>query len=156
MFKEVVFKIVDVVGDGMIIVIVLVQVIVREGYKVIVIGINFMDLKWGIDVVVMNVVEYLYNLFCLCSDNKLICQVVIVFVNWNDDIGEIIVKVMECVGCDGVIIVEEGKLLYNEFEVVEGMQFDRGYLFLYFVMNIEKMQVELDNFYLLLVDKKVI
>lgn len=155
MLKEVASKTADVAGDGTTTATVLAQAIVREGHKAIATGINPMDLKRGIDAAVTNAVEHLHNLSRPCSDNKSIRQVATVSANWNDDIGEIIAKAMERVGRDGVITVEEGKSLHNELEVVEGMQFDRGYLSPYFVTNTEKMQVELDNPYLLLVDKKV-
>lgn len=155
MLKEVASKTADVAGDGTTTATVLAQAIVREGHKAIATGINPMDLKRGIDAAVTNAVEHLHNLSRPCSDNKSIRQVATVSANWNDDIGEIIAKAMERVGRDGVITVEEGKSLHNELEVVEGMQFDRGYLSPYFVTNTEKIQVELDNPYLLLVDKKV-
>ena len=155
MLKEVASKTADVAGDGTTTATVLAQASVREGHKAIATGINPMDLKRGIDAAVTNAVEHLHNLSRPCSDNKSIRQVATVSANWNDDIGEIIAKAMERVGRDGVITVEEGKSLHNELEVVEGMQFDRGYLSPYFVTNTEKMQVELDNPYLLLVDKKV-
>ncbi|MCP3866275.1 MAG: chaperonin GroEL [Aestuariibacter sp.] len=155
MLKEVASKTADVAGDGTTTATVLAQAIVREGHKAIATGINPMDLKRGIDAAVTNAVEHLHNLSRPCSDNKSIRQVATVSANWNDDIGEIIAKAMERVGRDGVITVEEGKSLHNELEVVEGMQFDRGYLSPYFVTNTEKMQVELENPYLLLVDKKV-
>ena len=155
MLKEVASKTADVAGDGTTTATVLAQAIVRDGHKAIATGINPMDLKRGIDAAVTNAVEHLHNLSRPCSDNKSIRQVATVSANWNDDIGEIIAKAMERVGRDGVITVEEGKSLHNELEVVEGMQFDRGYLSPYFVTNTEKMQVELDNPYLLLVDKKV-
>ena len=155
MLKEVASKTADVAGDGTTTATVLAQAIVREGHKAIATGINPMDLKRGIDAAVTNAVEHLHNLSRPCRDNKSIRQVATVSANWNDDIGEIIAKAMERVGRDGVITVEEGKSLHNELEVVEGMQFDRGYLSPYFVTNTEKMQVELDNPYLLLVDKKV-
>ena len=155
MLKEVASKTADVAGDGTTTATVLAQAIVREGHKAIATGINPMDLKRGIDAAVTNAVEHLHNLSRPCSDNKSIRQVATVSANWNDDIGEIIAKAMERVGRAGVITVEEGKSLHNELEVVEGMQFDRGYLSPYFVTNTEKMQVELENPYLLLVDKKV-
>ena len=155
MLKEVASKTADVAGDGTTTATVLAQAIVREGHKAIATGINPMDPKRGIDAAVTNAVEHLHNLSRPCSDNKSIRQVATVSANWNDDIGEIIAKAMERVGRDGVITVEEGKSLHHELEVVEGMQFDRGYLSPYFVTNTEKMQVELDNPYLLLVDKKV-
>jgi chaperonin GroEL len=126
-----------------------------EGHKAIAAGMNPMDLKRGIDHAVKAAVEKLAEIAKPCDDNKAIGQVATVSANWNTDIGEILAKAMEKVGRDGVITVEEGKSLDNELEVVEGMQFDRGYLSPYFVTNQEKMQVELDNPYILLFDKKI-
>ncbi|MFD1216829.1 MULTISPECIES: chaperonin GroEL [Microbulbifer] len=155
MVKEVASKTADIAGDGTTTATVLAQALVREGHKAIAAGMNPMDLKRGIDTAVKAAVEELAELSKPCDDTKSIRQVGTVSANWNEDIGEIIAEAMEKVGRDGVITVEEGKSLHNELEVVEGMQFDRGYLSPYFVTNQEKMQVELDNPYILLFDKKI-
>jgi len=114
-----------------------------------------MDLKRGIEAAVRAATAELQNLSKPCDDNKAIGQVATVSANWNTDIGDILAQAMEKVGKDGVITVEEGKSLENELDVVEGMQFDRGYLSPYFVTNQDKMQVELDEPYVLLFDKKI-
>ncbi|WP_043319899.1 chaperonin GroEL [Microbulbifer sp. HZ11] len=155
MVKEVASKTADVAGDGTTTATVLAQALVREGHKSIAAGMNPMDLKRGIDTAVKAAVEELAKLSKPCDDTKSIGQVGTVSANWNEDIGKIIAEAMEKVGRDGVITVEEGKSLQNELEVVEGMQFDRGYLSPYFVTNQEKMQAELDNPYILLFDKKI-
>ncbi|TCO76706.1 chaperonin GroEL [Chromatocurvus halotolerans] len=155
MLKEVASKTADVAGDGTTTATVLAQAMVREGHKAITAGYNPMDLKRGIDAAVRAAVEELKTLARPCTDNKAIGQVATVSANWNTDIGDILAEAMEKVGQDGVITVEEGKSLHNELDVVEGMQFDRGYLSPYFVTNKEKMQVELDNPYVLLFDKKI-
>ncbi|MHA7817381.1 MAG: chaperonin GroEL [Pseudohaliea sp.] len=155
MLKEVASKTADVAGDGTTTATVLAQALVREGHKAIAAGYNPMDLKRGIDATVRAAVEELKTLARPCDDNKAIGQVATVSANWNTDIGEILAEAMEKVGRDGVITVEEGKSLENELDVVEGMQFDRGYLSPYFVTNKDKMQVELDNPYVLLFDKKI-
>jgi chaperonin GroEL len=155
MVKEVASKTADAAGDGTTTATVLAQAILREGHKAIAAGYNPMDLKRGIDAAVKAATEELKNLSKPCSDNKSIGQVATVSANWNADIGTIIANAMEKVGRDGVITVEEGKSLQNELDVVEGMQFDRGYLSPYFINNQEKMQVELDNPHILLFDKKI-
>ena len=155
MVKEVASKTADVAGDGTTTATVLAQAMVREGHKAIAAGMNPMDLKRGIDAVVTRATEALKALAKPCDDSKSIGQVATVSANWNADIGDILAEAMEKVGRDGVITVEEGKSLGNELEVVEGMQFDRGYLSPYFITNQEKMQVELDNPYVLLCDKKI-
>jgi chaperonin GroEL len=155
MLKEVASKTADVAGDGTTTATVLAQAMVREGHKAITAGYNPMDLKRGIDAAVRAAVEELKSLARPCTDNKAIGQVATVSANWNTDIGDILAKAMDKVGRDGVITVEEGKSLHSELDVVEGMQFDRGYLSPYFVTNKEKMQVELDNPYILLFDKKI-
>ncbi|WP_066959908.1 chaperonin GroEL [Microbulbifer sp. Q7] len=155
MVKEVASKTADLAGDGTTTATVLAQALVREGHKSIAAGMNPMDLKRGIDTAVKAAVEELAKLAKPCDDTKSIGQVGTVSANWNEDIGQIIAEAMEKVGRDGVITVEEGKSLNNELEVVEGMQFDRGYLSPYFVTNQEKMQAELDNPYILLFDKKI-
>ena len=155
MVKEVASKTADVAGDGTTTATVLAQALVREGHKAISAGMSPMDLKRGIDTAVKAAVEELGKLAKPCDDNKSIGQVATVSANWNTDIGDILAKAMDKVGRDGVITVEEGKSLENELDVVEGMQFDRGYLSPYFITNQEKMQVELDNPYVLLFDKKI-
>ena len=155
MVKEVASKTADVAGDGTTTATVLAQAVIREGHKAIAAGFNPMDLKRGIDAAVRAATEQLSQLSKPCDDNKSIGQVATVSANWNADIGEILARAMEKVGQDGVITVEEGKSLENELDVVEGMQFDRGYLSPYFVTDKEKMQVELDNPYILLFDKKI-
>ncbi|GAA0785051.1 chaperonin GroEL [Marinobacterium sediminicola] len=155
MVKEVASKTADVAGDGTTTATVLAQALVREGHKAIASGMNPMDLKRGIDAVCKAAVEELQALSTPCADSKAIGQVGTVSANWNSDIGQILADAMDKVGRDGVITVEEGKSLENELEVVEGMQFDRGYLSPYFVTNQEKMQTELDNPYILLFDKKI-
>lgn len=155
MVKEVASKTADVAGDGTTTATVLAQALVREGLKSIAAGMNPMDLKRGIETAVKAAVEELGKLSKPCDDNKSISQVATVSANWNPDIGQILAEAMEKVGRDGVITVEEGKSLQNELDLVEGMQFDRGYLSPYFVNNQDKMQVELDNPYILLFDKKI-
>ncbi|HEY8568166.1 chaperonin GroEL [Microbulbifer sp.] len=155
MVKEVASKTADVAGDGTTTATVLAQALVREGHKAIAAGMNPMDLKRGIDTAVKAAVEELAKLAKPCEDSKAIGQVGTVSANWNADIGQIIAEAMEKVGRDGVITVEEGKSLQNELDVVEGMQFDRGYLSPYFINNQEKMQAELDNPFILLFDKKI-
>ena len=155
MLKEVASKTADVAGDGTTTATVLAQAMVREGHKAIAAGYNPMDLKRGIDATVRAAVEELKRLARPCEDSRAIRQVGTVSANWSTDIGEILAEAMDRVGRDGVITVEEGKSLHNELDVVEGMQFDRGYLSPYFVTDKEKMQVELDNPAILLFDKKI-
>ncbi|KAA1191878.1 chaperonin GroEL [Pseudohalioglobus sediminis] len=155
MVKEVASRTADVAGDGTTTATVLAQAMIREGHKAIAAGFNPMDLKRGIDAAVKAAIDELHKLSKPCDDNKAIGQVATVSANWNADIGDILAKAMEKVGRDGVITVEEGKSLENELDVVEGMQFDRGYLSPYFVTNKDKMQTELENPYLLLFDKKI-
>lgn len=155
MVKEVASRTADVAGDGTTTATVLAQAMIREGHKAIAAGFNPMDLKRGIDAAVKAAIDELHKLSKPCDDNKAIGQVATVSANWNADIGDILAQAMEKVGRDGVITVEEGKSLENELDVVEGMQFDRGYLSPYFVTNKDKMQTELENPYLLLFDKKI-
>ena len=155
MVKEVASKTADVAGDGTTTATVLAQAIVREGHKAIAAGMNPMDLKRGIDAAVAAATEQLGKMSKPCDDNKAIGQVATVSANWDTDIGKILAEAMAKVGRDGVVTVEEGKSLQNELDVVEGMQFDRGYLSPYFINNQDKMQVELDNPYILLFDKKI-
>ncbi|WP_028302408.1 chaperonin GroEL [Oceanospirillum beijerinckii] len=155
MVKEVSSKTADVAGDGTTTATVLAQALVREGHKSIAAGMNPMDLKRGIDAVVKASVDELKQLSKPCDDSNSIRQVATVSANWNTDIGDILAEAMEKAGRDGVITVEEGKSLHNELDVVEGMQFDRGYLSPYFINNQDKMLTELDNPLILLYDKKI-
>ncbi len=155
MVKEVASKANDEAGDGTTTATVLAQAIVNEGLKSVAAGMNPMDLKRGIDKAVEAVVEELKKLSTPCDSTKSIEQVGTISANSDKSVGEIIAQAMEKVGQEGVITVEEGQSLQNELEVVEGMQFDRGYLSPYFINNQEKMQVELETPYILLVDKKI-
>ena len=155
MVKEVASKANDEAGDGTTTATVLAQAIVNEGLKSVAAGMNPMDLKRGIDKAVDAVVGELKKLSTPCDSTKSIEQVGTISANSDKSVGEIIAQAMEKVGQEGVITVEEGQSLQNELEVVEGMQFDRGYLSPYFINNQEKMQVELESPYILLVDKKI-
>ncbi|MEM0911442.1 MAG: chaperonin GroEL [Pseudomonadota bacterium] len=155
MVKEVASKANDEAGDGTTTATVLAQSIVTEGLKSVAAGMNPMDLKRGIDKAVIASVEALKELSTECSDSKSIAQVGTISANSDEEVGQIIADAMEKVGKEGVITVEEGQALQNELEVVEGMQFDRGYLSPYFINNQENGTVELDSPYILLVDKKV-
>ncbi len=145
MLKEVASKTSDIAGDGTTTATVLAQSIVREGMKYVAAGMNPMDLKRGIDKAVMAVVDELKNLSKPCSTNKEIAQVGAISANADVDIGDIIAKAMDKVGKEGVITVEDGKSLNNELDVVEGMQFDRGYLSPYFINTPEKQTAVLDQ-----------
>jgi chaperonin GroEL len=155
MVKEVASKANDEAGDGTTTATVLAQAIVTEGLKSVAAGMNPMDLKRGIDKAVIAAVEELKALSTDCADSKSIAQVGTISANSDTIVGEIIAEAMEKVGKEGVITVEEGQALQNELEVVEGMQFDRGYLSPYFINSQENGSVELDAPYILLVDKKV-
>jgi len=155
MVKEVASQTANIAGDGTTTATVLAQAIIREGHKSISAGYNPMDLKRGIDAAIEAATAVLKKLSKPCNDSKAIGQVATVSANWNTDVGEILAHAMEKVGKDGVITVEEGKSLETELELVEGMQFDRGYLSPYFVNNAEKMLVELEDPYVLLYDKKI-
>ncbi len=155
MVKEVSSQTADIAGDGTTTATVLAQAILREGMKAVTAGMNPMDLKRGIDKAVTAAVEELKNLSRPCEDTKAITQVGTISANSDENIGKIIADAMDKVGKDGVITVEEGSSLYDELDVVEGMQFDRGYLSPYFVNNQEKMVAELDDPYILLHDKKI-
>jgi chaperonin GroEL len=155
MVKQVASKTSDTAGDGTTTATVLAQAMVREGLKAVAAGMNPMDLKRGIDQAVEAAVEELKQISKPCSDNKEIAQVGIISANADESIGSIIAEAMEKVGKEGVITVEEGKSLQNELEVVEGMQFDRGYLSPYFITNQETQRAELDDPYILLHDKKI-
>lgn len=155
MVKEVASKANDEAGDGTTTATVLAQAIVNEGLKAVAAGMNPMDLKRGIDKAVVSAVEELKKISQPCDNNKAIAQVGTISANSDSTIGEIIANAMEKVGKEGVITVEEGQALQDELDVVEGMQFDRGYLSPYFINNQENGTVELDSPYILLVDKKI-
>ncbi|WP_194756815.1 chaperonin GroEL [Aliidiomarina indica] len=155
MVKEVASKANDEAGDGTTTATVLAQSIVTEGLKAVAAGMNPMDLKRGIDKAVIAAVEELKKISQPCADGKAIAQVGTISANSDSTIGEIIAKAMDKVGKEGVITVEEGQGLQDELDVVEGMQFDRGYLSPYFINNQESGSVELDNPLILLVDKKI-
>lgn len=155
MVKEVASKTSDVAGDGTTTATVLAQSIIKEGMKAVAAGMNPMDLKRGVDKAVEVVVNELKKLSKPCEDDRSITQVGTISANSDDAIGRIIADAMAKVGKDGVITVEEGKSLNNELDVVEGMQFDRGYLSPYFVNKQENMTTELENPYILLHDKKI-
>jgi len=155
MVKEVASKTSDVAGDGTTTATVLAQAIVREGMKYVASGMNPMDLKRGIDKAVGVVVEELKKISKPCTTTKEIAQVGAISANADSDIGTIISDAMDKVGKEGVITVEDGKSLSNELDVVEGMQFDRGYLSPYFINNPEKQIAVIDDPYILLHDKKI-
>ncbi|NCC27036.1 MAG: chaperonin GroEL [Gammaproteobacteria bacterium] len=155
MVKEVASKTSDIAGDGTTTATVLAQAMVLEGLKAVAAGMNPMDIKRGIDKAVEASVTELKVLSRPCSTNKEIAQVGTISANSDASIGEIIAEAMEKVGKEGVITVEEGKSLQNELELVEGMQFDRGYLSPYFINNQQSQKAELDAPYILLYDKKV-
>ena len=155
MLKEVASKTSDVAGDGTTTATVLAQSIVKEGMRYVAAGINPMDLKRGIDKAVTATIDDLKKLSKPCSTSKEIAQVGSISANSDAEIGKIIAEAMEKVGKEGVITVEDGSGLQNELEVVEGMQFDRGYLSPYFVSSAEKQIALLENPYVLLHDKKI-
>lgn len=155
MLKEVASQTNDIAGDGTTTATVLAQSIVTEGLKAVAAGMNPMDLKRGIEKAVTAAVEELKTISVPCEDQKAIAQVGTISANSDESVGKIIAEAMAKVGKEGVITVEEGSGLHNELDVVEGMQFDRGYLSPYFVTNAESMQAELENPYILLVDKKI-
>ncbi|HCG1145336.1 TPA: chaperonin GroEL [Pseudomonas aeruginosa] len=153
--KDVASKVNDAAGDGTTTATVLAQAIVNEGLKAVAAGMNPMDLKRGIDKATVAIVAQLKELAKPCADTKAIAQVGTISANSDESIGQIIAEAMEKVGKEGVITVEEGSGLENELSVVEGMQFDRGYLSPYFVNKPDTMAAELDSPLLLLVDKKI-
>ena len=155
MVKEVASQTSDVAGDGTTTATVLAQAMVREGMKAVAAGMNPMDLKRGIDKSVHAVVDKLSDLSEPCTDNKAIAQVGTISANSDESVGNIIADAMEKVGKEGVITVEEGSSLENELDVVEGMQFDRGYLSPYFVNNQQNMSAELEDPFVLIHDKKI-
>ncbi|ABM40943.1 chaperonin GroEL [Acidovorax sp. JS42] len=153
--KEVASKTNDIAGDGTTTATVLAQAIVREGSKYVAAGLNPMDLKRGIDKAVVALVEELKKASKATTTSKEIAQVGSISANSDESVGKIIADAMDKVGKEGVITVEDGKSLENELEVVEGMQFDRGYLSPYFINNPEKQAAILDNPFVLLFDKKI-
>ena len=155
MVKEVASKTSDIAGDGTTTATVLAQALIREGMKAVAAGMNPMDLKRGIDKAVVEAVVELKKISKPCSTSKEIAQVGSISANSDANIGELIAKAMDKVGKEGVITVEEGSGLDNELDVVEGMQFDRGYLSPYFVNNQQSMSAELEDPFILLYDKKI-
>ncbi|WP_114192042.1 chaperonin GroEL [Edaphovirga cremea] len=155
MVKEVASKANDAAGDGTTTATVLAQSIITEGLKAVAAGMNPMDLKRGIDKAVIAAVEELKKLSVPCSDFKAIAQVGTISANSDDTVGKLIAEAMEKVGKEGVITVEEGTGLQDELDVVEGMQFDRGYLSPYFINKPETGSIELETPYILLADKKI-
>ena len=155
MIKQVAYQTNDEAGDGTTTATVLAQSIVNEGNKAVAAGMNPMDLKRGIDKAVLAAVEHVKGLSVPCTDNKAIAQVGTISANGDEAVGEIIAEAMEKVGKEGVITVEEGSGIENELDVVEGMQFDRGYLSPYFITNQDNMTVELETPLILLFDKKI-
>ena len=155
MVKEVASQASDRAGDGTTTATVLAQAIVNEGLKSVAAGMNPMDLKRGIDKAVVAAVAEIQSMSKPCEDRKSIAQVGTISANSDSAIGDIIAEAMEKVGKEGVITVEEGNGLENELDVVEGMQFDRGYLSPYFMTNTENQSVELEQPFILMVDKKI-
>ncbi len=155
MVKEVASQTSDIAGDGTTTATVLAQAILREGMKAVAAGMNPMDLKRGIDKAVIGAVAELKKLSKPCADTKAIAQVGTISANSDENIGNIIAEAMEKVGKEGVITVEEGSALDNQLDVVEGMQFDRGYLSPYFVNNQQSMSTELEGPFILIYDKKI-
>ena len=155
MVKEVASQASDAAGDGTTTATVLAQSIVNEGLKAVAAGMNPMDLKRGIDKAVTAAVEAVSGMATPCEDTKAIAQVGTISANSDASVGEIIAEAMDKVGKEGVITVEEGSGLENELDVVEGMQFDRGYLSPYFINNQDNMSAEVEDPFILLVDKKI-
>ena len=155
MVREVASHTSDVAGDGTTSATVLAQAMLQEGLKSVAAGMNPMDIKRGIDKTVKRAIDQLHQLSIACLDNKTIAQVGTISANSDEDIGNIIAQAMEEVGNEGVIAVEEGSGLVNELDVVEGLQFDRGYLSPYFINEQDSMTAELENPYILLHDKKI-
>ena len=155
MLKEVASKTSDVAGDGTTTATVLAQALVREGMKHVSAGMNPMDIKRGIDKAVHVAVDSIKEMSKPCRSNTEIAQVASISANSDEDVGKIIAEAMDKVGKEGVITVEDGSTLENELEIVEGMQFDRGYLSPYFVNNPERQMSVLENPFLLIHDKKI-
>ena len=155
MVKEVASQTSDIAGDGTTTATVLAQAVLREGLKSVAAGMNPMDLKRGIDKATAAIIEQLQKISKPCKDDTSIAQVGSISANSDTEVGEIISEAMKKVGKEGVITVEEGQALSNELDVVEGMQFDRGYLSPYFINNQNSQTVELENPLILLHDKKI-
>jgi chaperonin GroEL len=155
MVREVASKSSDFAGDGTTTATVLAQAIVREGAKSVAAGMNPMDLKRGIDLAVEAIVEHLKSNSKKVTSNEEVSQVGTISANGDKEIGDFLAKAMQKVGNEGVITVEEAKSLETELDVVEGMQFDRGYISPYFVTNADKMRVEFDDAYILIYEKKL-
>src|SRR5689334_12286509 len=155
MLREVASKTSDLAGDGTTTATVLAQAIVREGAKAVASGMNPMDLKRGIDLAVDAVVKELKTNARKISKNEEIAQVGTISANGDTEIGRFLAEAMEKVGNEGVITVEEAKSLETELDVVEGMQFDRGYISPYFITNADKMRVEMEDPYILINEKKL-
>ena len=155
MVKEVASQTSDAAGDGTTTATVLAQAILREGLKSVSAGFNPMDLKRGIDKATIAITEELKKLSQPCKDDKSIAQVGTISANSDEEIGKIIAEAMSKVGKEGVITVEEGSGLQNELDVVEGMQFDRGYLSLYFINDQASQSANLENPLILIYDKKI-
>src|SRR5918992_872392 len=155
MVKEVATKTSDIAGDGTTTATVLAQAIFREGLRNVTAGVNPMALKRGIDRAVAAVVEHLKTISVPTAGPKEIAQIGAISANNDKEIGDLIAQAMEKVGKDGVITVEEAKGLETFLETVDGMQFDRGYLSPYFITNPDKMEVELEDPYILIHDKKI-
>ncbi len=155
MVKEVASQTSDIAGDGTTTATVLAQIIVCEGVKSVAAGMNPMDLKRGIDKAVVAATAELVSMSKPCNNSNEITQVGAISANSDPSIGKVIAEAMDSVGKEGVITVEEGKSMENELEVVEGMQFDRGYLSPYFINNQDNMSAELEDPYVLLFDKKI-
>ena len=156
MVKEVASKTADIAGDGTTTATVLAQAIISEGLKMVAAGANPMDLKRGIDKAVIKIIENLKSQSqAVGNESSKIQQVASISANNDSEIGKLIAEAMKKVGKEGVITVEEARGTETGIEVVEGMQFDRGYISPYFVTNSEKMEVELENPYILIYDKKI-
>ena len=155
MLREVASKTSDQAGDGTTTATVLAHAIVREGAKGVAAGMNPMDLKRGIDLAVSAIVEDLKKHSKAVTSNEEIAQVGTISANGDSEIGKFIANAMKKVGNEGVITVDEAKSLETELEVVEGMQFDRGYISPYFITNADKMRVEMEDPYLLIYEKKL-
>ena len=155
MLREVASKTSDIAGDGTTTATVLAQAIVKEGIKLVAAGMNPMDLKRGIDLAVDEIVKDIARQAKKVKSSEEIAQVGTVAANGEKAIGDMIAKAMQKVGNEGVITVEEAKSLESELEVVEGMQFDRGYISPYFITNVEKMVAELESPYILIYEKKL-
>ena len=155
MVREVASKTSDIAGDGTTTATVLAQAIVKEGAKAVAAGMNPMDLKRGLDLAVNAVVEDLKNKSKKVTSNDEIAQVGTISANGDAEVGRFLAEAMKKVGNEGVITVEEAKSLEMELDVVEGMQFDRGYISPYFITNADKMRTELEDPYILIYEKKL-